>query len=154
MNVRDWLPPMIRTWAREKQRIATGCRVVPPSSADENEGKHFDGWPSTSICASMFEGGRGGPVHQHFPEVFEGEALVIWRALVGAPIEVFEVIHVHYLTPPPTHRRAAQLGLSERAYYNQLERAYFYLAGRIERADWAQNTVQSPRPMISRVARI
>lgn len=131
MSVRDWLDPMCREWGAQKRRIMAGRLVRKDGTV------HEDGWPSTSVAAAIADGRiTGGSGHaQHFPEVYQGDALVIWRAFQQAPSEVREMLHMHYVVKldadeePESHRKARIMGWSKATYFHKLQIAQYYLAG-------------------------
>jgi hypothetical protein len=136
MSVRDWLDPMLREWGAQRRRIISGKLVRKDGSI------HYDGWPSDSVAAAAREGGitgGSGFVNQHFAEVYSGDALDIWRAYRAAPIEVREILHLHFVVQleeaEESHasRKAKILGVSKASYFNQLETARYYLAGNLDR---------------------
>jgi len=139
VSIRDWLEPMLREWGAQRRRIITGRLVRRDGTV------HEDGWPSASVAAAMFDGGiTGGSGHarQHFPEVYTGHAVEIWRAFSRASIEVRQVIHWHYVVTHDEHGRvmdieakAAQLGMSKARYFNSLNAAYYYFDGALDRLD-------------------
>jgi hypothetical protein len=129
MRIKDWLPPMLRTWASQKKRAMNGRKRFADGSV------HEDGWSAISVAAFMNEGrstGGSGPRGQRFEEVFSGDGLVIWRALADAPLDVREVLLAHYVVSGNVKRKAREMRISESAYWHRLDLAYYWLAGAIE----------------------
>lgn len=146
MTVRDWVEPMLREWGNQRLRVMTGKLVRRDGSV------HEDGWPKSSVAAAAREGGitgGSGSSSQHFSEVYTGDAYVVWRALQGAPIEVREILHLHYVVKFGERgehlnpgAKARILGVSRAKYFIWLSEAQSYIAGRID-AVKAETTEES-----------
>lgn len=78
-----------------------------------------------------------GRVVQRFPEVMEGEALIVARAFQCMPITLREVLYVHYVIPSRATVKMDRMGISPKHYWDRLGRAKSYVAGWLDqyRAD-------------------
>lgn len=135
-RAQHWIVPMLEEWGRQRLRIMTGKLVRQDGSV------HEDGWSATSVTDAAREGmitGGSGMTHQHFAEVYKGNALIIWRHYSASPIEYREILHLHFVvrfdldgTRMTAGRKARILGISREQYYDDLEAAESYLAGRVD----------------------
>lgn len=132
MQVKDWVPPLLRQWGREKKRALHGGRRFADGTTDS------DGSPSVSMAAFMREGGitgGSGTVVQHFEEVYSKNGLMVWQIYRSAPVEVQQLVFAHYVADGSIKRKAKDLGLSIAYYWRKLDNATYYFAGRIDRRD-------------------
>jgi hypothetical protein len=132
LKVKEWLVPMLRVWAAQRRRVLSGMKALRPSLGDPNPGVHFDGWSSTSPAAAPHEGGFGTDIQQHFPEVYSGDGLIIWRALQGCEYGIWQILHTHWILPGDIDAKIEGLGTGRREYYRMLDEAYIWLAGRVD----------------------
>lgn len=139
MKIRDWLRPMLIEWGKQRRRILTGRLVRRDGSV------HEDGWAKTSVADKLNDGGitgGSGGSHQHFPEVYTGMALLVWRAWRECEdADIRRILHEHYVMdrdeagrPIDASDKAERMGLSRTVYFQRLEVAEGYLAGRIDQA--------------------
>lgn len=127
MQPRDWIIPLVTAWARQKRQIIFG-----------HKDKHVEGFSELSIIGRVMEEGAGashssGRVFQWHPECYTGDGLVIQRALQRMPEWPRTVLIVHFVIDTeqiPAKIRALQTSRSN--YYDALNCAYHYLAGRID----------------------
>jgi hypothetical protein len=123
---------MLRQWAAQKRRAMTGIRRFADG------GVHEDGWPEISISALAREGGStggSGAKGQQFDEVYSGDGLTIWRILSDSPYEVREILFAHFVAAGDAKRKARELQISLPTYWNRLNNAYYYVAGRMDRTE-------------------
>lgn len=123
MHPKDWIPVIAKQWAAARRRIDNG---------GDSKG-HRDGWPTATILGKIKEEAAGagqGARKQHFPEVFTGDVLLLRRSMEGMPIAQREVFEAHFLSSDPVRIRADELGVSVATYWNLLDGAYLYVAGR------------------------
>src|SRR5579872_1798975 len=132
MNACQWVDPMLREWGAQRHRILTG-------QVRRRDGTtHFDGYAPMSFIATLREGGHTGGGHQanqHFPEVYTGHALAVWRALANAPVEIRDILNLHYVARLDEHgevlsaaARAHLLGVCRKQYFIELAAAQYYVA--------------------------
>lgn len=129
MDVKSMIEPMCREWARQYRRIVQGG-VVRADGVFEP-----DGWPTTTILGKLREerdGAGQGKVSQHFAEVYRGDGLLIRRAMERMPLAEREVLYARHLSRDLVRTQADVLGLSVAGYWSRLDRAYFFLAGRVD----------------------
>ena len=129
MDVKSALDPMLREWARQYRRIWLGGVVYPDGQFTP------DGWPTTTILGKLREerdGATQGRVSQHFDEVYHGDGLLVWRAMERMPIGPRSVIYCKYLCRDLVRTQADEIGISVATYWAMLDRAYYFLAGRLD----------------------
>lgn len=132
MQIKDWVVPLLLQWGREKKRALRGGRRFADGSIDA------DGSPTISMAAFMREGGitgGSGDVVQHFEEVYSKNGLMVWQIYRTSPIEVQRLVFAHYVADGNIKRKAKELGLSVAWYWQRLDNALYYFAGRIDRRD-------------------
>jgi hypothetical protein len=132
MDVKSMIEPMCREWARQYRRLAQGGVVYPDKAFAP------DGWPMSTLLGKMREEGAGaaqGRISQHFAEVYSGDGLLIWRAMERMPLLERVVVHGRFLGCEPVKEQAAQIGISPAGYWATLDRAFFFLAGRVDAAN-------------------
>ena len=121
MTVKEWLPQMLKAYFRETRNFA------------------HDAWPESYLGRAREE--RGGFLQgagsQPCREVRRHEGLIVRRAIEGMAYELRAVVEAHYNSPRGVtiKEKARALGISVPKYWTQLDCAYYYLAGRIERLD-------------------
>lgn len=133
---------MLKGWAEQRRRILLG-RKVYRSGFERIDGRirwieggeHVDGHPSISVAAVIRDGGRSGKVEQHFPEVYTGDGLSVWRALYGAPEQVRTVLHVHYVHVSTVREKYQLLHVERARYFEMLQHAEHYVGGRLMAAE-------------------
>lgn len=129
MNIKSMLEPMCREWSRQYRRIAQGG-VIRHDGVFEP-----DGWPTTTILAKLREERDGAGqrrLTQHFAEVYRGDGLLIWRAMDRMPLPERQVLYARFLSRDLVKVQAELLGVSVAQYWTTLDRAYYYLAGRLD----------------------
>jgi hypothetical protein len=123
MQIRDWIEPMLKSWARQWWAIQTG---------DEPAGSTLSKLIEMHENAALSVGIAG----QRFDEVFKGDGLLIARALHGAPESVRTIVAAHYLARGQSApEKALALGMSKTKYWTAVESAWHYLAGRIDQRE-------------------
>lgn len=158
IEVERWVRDYCRDWGRQKRRIWRGAdwHIKLHVGKDAN-GKtvldatkhwHVDGYAESFMGHLMddkmgaTQGKRG---YQHFPEVMWGNGLEVQRAIIGMPETANDVLHLHYVFDPEfglrAERKASLIGLKERAYWEALGRAEFWVFGRLLAGNSAQEQV-------------
>lgn len=83
-------------------------------------------------------GATQGKRSQYWPEVFGGDALDVQRVIPGMPEAPNNVLHLHYVFDPEfgltVRAKAKLIGLKERAYWDALGRAEFWVFARLDSA--------------------
>ena len=118
-HVKEWLEPMIDTWAGQTRYLLHGV----------------DGWPLRTVLARVIEEGAGAShsaPNQRTFEVYRRDGLAIRRAMEGMPLLQRQVFVAHYLADGHAAEKAKILGLSKARYWAILDTAYYYIAGHIE----------------------
>jgi hypothetical protein len=130
----DWIDEALFAWGIQRRRIDTGGREV---GKGDLAAWHADGWPLRSIAGKAKDEGMGAShvgSSQHYAEVLTGDALVVSRALRGAPEDLQRVVYAHYVIPKratPTKEKIRILGYKHRtAYYDDIHRAHVWVAAR------------------------
>lgn len=106
----------------------------------------FDGWPTTSVAAMANDGkitGGSGIHGQHFEEVHSADGLLIHRVLHDAIGDVREIVYVHWLAVGDWEVKCRGMGITKSRYFERLNNAYYYLAGRIEATDIPERKVSA-----------
>jgi DNA-directed RNA polymerase specialized sigma24 family protein len=118
---KDWLEPMILAWRDQVFYMWHGV----------------DGWSVRNVLARIIEEGAGASHEgrgQRVYEVYHRDGLAIWRAIQGMPYQPRVVLVVHYLADGNAAEKAVALGVKKSRYWDLLDNAYHYLAGRLEAA--------------------
>jgi hypothetical protein len=138
-EVPDWVRLACARWGRQKRRIWTGKEwYVNPLGGKQ---EHVDGYAESIMgrikderVAAAGDGARS----QHWDEVYWGDALDVQRATVGMPEVPSDALHIKYVWDPEfglsPRRKAEILGLKERAYWEAVGRAEFWIFARLSPA--------------------
>lgn len=128
-----WVHERMLEFGRQRRRIYTGKLVRKDGTI------HEDGWSAMSFVNVMREGGlTGGSGHarQHYPEVYSGYALEVWRVWPAVPIRRKEYLHVHYVVDRDEHgqlmiakAKADIMGVSRKQYFIEVSEALCYMEG-------------------------
>lgn len=116
---KDWLEPLIHAWRDQVFRMWYSS----------------DGWSVRNVLARIIEEGAGashGGRGERVFEVYDADGLKIWRAIQGMPYAARAVLVVHYLARGNATDKALELGIKKSRYWDLLDNAYHYLAGRLE----------------------
>lgn len=124
---------MFKEWGDAKRRILRGSDRHPTHPK-------IDGWAQSFAGKVMEDHVRAGAGNrdQHYPEVFEGTALDIARALKGADEALSNVAYVHYVLTVPVKRKVVWYGesiakpVSLRDYWATIDRLHYWTAGRLD----------------------
>jgi hypothetical protein len=174
IQAEPWVRDYCRCWGRQKRRIWRGADWhIKLHVAKDANGKtvldatkhwHIDGYAESFMGHLMedkmgaTQGKRG---YQHWPEVMWGHGLEVQRAIVGMPEAATDVLHLHYVFDPEwglrAERKAALIGMKERAYWDALGRAEYWVFGRLLAGNSAQGQVQEnlekkPQPPLQKVS--
>jgi hypothetical protein len=74
-----------------------------------------------------------GRVEQHYPEVYEGDALTVHRAFQRMRYEMRRLLEVHYVVRAPIDCKAWALAVSPPTYYAQLREAKGFVESELTR---------------------
>lgn len=150
-EIPEWVRVACRAWGSQKRRMWRGAdwhlKVHLAQNATGQLGAvatkhwHVDGY-SESFMGRLMEdkmgAAQGRRRYQHFPEVYWGDGLEVHRAIPGMPEMAYGVLHLHYVFDPEfglnARRKAALLSLKERAYWEALGRAEFWVYARLDPA--------------------
>lgn len=132
----DWVDSACKAWGKCTRWIVYGTGA--------------EGYPSKDTIAKAQDGLlnlAAGTVQQHFPEVRFGDALDVARAMRGEPegtpsrppmpIDLTATVYTQYVVRARIERRVSVLGeflrveLSMSEYWRNVDRAHYFLAGRI-----------------------
>ena len=61
-----------------------------------------------------------GRIEQHYPEVYEGQALDVHRAYRAMRTELKDILDVHYVARAPVAEKAAALAMSPAKYFQRV----------------------------------
>lgn len=129
----EWVGDMCRVWGRQKRRHLEGGFSYINEKGEEI--RHVDGWPPVSIMGKYREerdGSSQGKREQHFPEGFTGEGLMVAVALIGMPEPQARALWMHYVPPKlPSKRRAQLCSQTVREYFDNLDRAHYWIMARL-----------------------
>lgn len=120
------LRELLRKWARQYLRMQRGGILFPDGTW------LVDGWPEKSASHFSDKALPRGNLVQHFPEVYTGDAVLIWRALGGAPERVKTMIVLHYVVRSGAKRAAAVMKISKQRYWQLLEVSHAYIQARLD----------------------
>lgn len=123
---------------------------------------HVDGYADSFMGRLMEDkmGAGQGKRSQHWPEVMFGDALEVQRSLPGMPELPSDALHMHFVFDPEfgltASKKAALIGLKERAYWEALGRAEFWIFARLEKpaqTQAANTVVEIPREPLQTVVK-
>jgi hypothetical protein len=126
--VPPWVRLACKRWGETKRRIWSGADWCG----------NPDGYASSLLGRIRDERGGAAPngVTQHWPEVFRGDGLAVQRAIHGLPEDPYDALHVKYVFDPraelSAQEKAALLGLKERAYWESVGRAEYWIYARLD----------------------
>ena len=114
-----WVHQRGKEWGRFLQREATS------------------GWPPVSLMHRIREeGGVGAAIKQHTQRIpvklMPREIADFHRAVSTMDGTVRQVVEVAYRSKAPRDEKAAALGMAKSRFYEILDRAHCYLAGRLD----------------------
>lgn len=94
------------------------------------------GWNGASTIEKfkqMQDGAGAGTqrVSQFMEESFIGDALLVHRALQGAPETINVIVFAHYVERGKAKQKAFTLGVSVAEYWRQLENAHYWIAAKL-----------------------
>lgn len=94
------------------------------------------GWNGVSMLEkfkTMFDGAGSGTqrVTQFREESFVGDGLLVHRALHGAPLQVNEIIFIHYVIPGRSKQKIPLSGKSTAEYWRDVENAHYWIAAKL-----------------------
>ncbi len=128
----DVINEMCVTYGRQMRRVYLGGFLT-------DAGFHFDGASPRSVMDKVWEG-HGNPA-QFFPEVLQGDGLLIRRASVGLIEHRLYLLNLHYVLPKhefPTKRKVRTMCemypdeyTSKRHYYDNMDKVHVWLAARV-----------------------
>ena len=131
----EWVREAMIIWGLARRRIDMGGKQY--TAPDGGRRWHLDGWPTRSIQGKTKDEGEGagqGATGQHYPEVMTGDALLVHRALYGAPARLQDIGYAHYVIPrevASVKEKQRQLGYANaRAYYHDINRLHVWVAAR------------------------
>ncbi len=131
----DWVKEVLIVWGLSKRRIDFGG--IEYKRTDGERKWHWDGWPPRSIQGKSKDEGEGASHTadgQHYPEVLVGDALLVARALYGAPEQLRDLAYVHYVVPKQlasVKEKQFELGYKNgKAYYDNLSRLHLWISAR------------------------
>jgi hypothetical protein len=129
-NPMIWLRPMIKTWKTQYLRALLGYTVMPDGV------KHIDGWPANSPMARVISQLPARTTYypktdQRVMEVFTGDGLRIRKAIEIMPYEPRLVFFANQLSLMPVRKQMRALKIVPGEYYRLLDKAHFWLAGRL-----------------------
>lgn len=138
-DVPDWVRLACGRWGRQKRRIWTGSEwYVNPLGGKQ---QHVDGYADSfmgRIKDERVAAGSNGAYSQRWDEVFWGDGLDVQRAVAGMPEGPNDALHVKYVWDPEFNlsprRKAEILGMKERAYWEAVGRAEFWIFARLDPA--------------------
>jgi hypothetical protein len=103
--------------------------------------QHVDGYAQSimgRIKDERVAAAGDGCRSQHWDEVYWGDALDVQRACIGMPEVPNDALHIKYVWDPEfglsPSRKAEILGLKERAYWEAVGRAEFWIFARLSPA--------------------
>lgn len=136
-DVPDWVRLACNRWGRQKRRMWQGKETY--INSEKQQRTHVDGYAESfmgRIKDERVAAGQTSGVRQHWDEVYWGEGLEVQRAIVGMPATAYDVLHLKYVWDPDFGlswaARAQVLGLKERAFWEALGRAEFWVFARLE----------------------
>jgi hypothetical protein len=128
----DVINEMCVNYGRQMRRVCLGGYMT-------DTGFHFDGASPRSVMDKVWEG-HGSPV-QYFPEVLEGDALIVRRACQGLIEHRQYLLNLHYVLPRrffPTKRKVQVMAdmfpekySSKRHYYENIDKLHVWIAARV-----------------------
>lgn len=134
---KDWLPPMMRSWARDYSRAHQAGRLVRDTSGKEVW--HWDSWPPTTVLGRVQSEGHGasqGTREQHYAEVYGREGLLVRRAMQGLRYEPRVVLHLLYLAPKMSHaQRYGLMNVGKTTYWELHAEGHVWVASGISRIE-------------------
>lgn len=162
-EIPQWVIDACARWGRAKRRIWRGAdwhmRVHIERDANGKSEKvltrhwHVDGYADSFMGRLMEDkmGAGQGKRSQHWPEVMYGDALEVQRAMPGMPELPSDALHMHFVFDPEwgltARRKAALIGLKERAYWEALGRAEFWIYARLDpaRTQTSETVIEIPQ---------
>lgn len=136
-DVPDWVRLACNRWGRQKRRMWQGKESY--INSEKQQRTHVDGYAESfmgRIKDERVAAGQTSGVRQHWDEVYWGEGLEVQRAIVGMPATPYDVLHLKYVWDPDFGlswaARARVLELKERAFWEALGRAEFWVFARLE----------------------
>ncbi len=132
----DWVRIACKRWGSQKRRMWQGKERYATQGKND---LHVDGYAESFMGRIQDErvaAGQPGAARQRWVEVFWGEGLDVQRAIVGMPSTPFDVLHLKYVWDPDFGlswaARARVLGMKERAFWEALGRAEFWVYAKLD----------------------
>lgn len=136
-EIPEWVRVALRHWGHQKRRVWEG-RGNWYMDKNGIRQVHIDGYSDSFMGALMEdrEGAGQGCVRQRWEEVYWGDGLEVLKALPGLPETPNDALHVRYVWNPEcglvARQKAALIGLKERAYWEAVGRAEYWIWARLE----------------------
>ncbi len=98
-----------------------------------------NGYPSRTILGKLMEEGAVGAATnqftREFPEVLQGENLMIANAIKTLPELPRAIISVHYVLRLPARTKYTKIGIDRPTYYEVIAKAHIRIANCVEAQD-------------------
>jgi hypothetical protein len=138
LEVPQWVRLACQRWGRQKRRIWSGRGEWYVDRLGRKT-CHVDGYAESFLARVQDEkvgAGSSSEVHQHWVEVYFGDALEVQRNLAGMPEECFAALHLAFVFDPEfaltARRKAELLELPLRTYAEAVIRGEMWVWARLE----------------------
>lgn len=116
----NWLDSILRDWGKAQYWLLFGKQ----------------GFPTRTMLGKLIEEGVVGAAFNKFtmtyPEVLQGENLIVANAVKTLPENPRTVVTAHYVIRMPTKQKYAHLGISKTVYYDTLSAAHLLIANALQ----------------------
>ncbi len=142
-DIPEWVVSVCQHWGRAKRRLWHGAEWYVSYTGGRR--RHVDGYAESFMGRLMEDkmGAGQGARHQHWPEVFGGDALDVQRILPGIPELPHAVLHLHYVFDPEfnlkVRQKAVLVEIRETRYWEALRHGQLWVLARL--SPGAQNQV-------------
>jgi hypothetical protein len=123
----QWVNEACKSWGRAQYWLLYGNK----------------GLPSRTILGKLIEEGLVGAAcnqwTKDYPEVLQGQNLIVANAVKQLPEQPRTLITIHYVISGTARYKCRVISMPIRTYYGQIDHAHFELAQLIEDADSAHN---------------